>query len=66
VEHAFGRSEPFSLGVEEELLLVDERTLELVAAAPEVIAAADGAVKAELFRSLHRSRLEAQQLFAAR
>jgi carboxylate-amine ligase len=52
VEHAFGRSEPFSLGVEEELLLIDEQTLELVAAAPEVIAAADGAVKAELFASL--------------
>jgi glutamate---cysteine ligase / carboxylate-amine ligase len=51
MEHAFGRSEPFSLGVEEELLLVDERSLELVAAGPDVIAAADGIAKAELMAS---------------
>lgn len=52
MEHAFGRSEPFSLGVEEELFLVDEQTLELAAAGPEVVAAGEGVVKSELLASL--------------
>jgi len=48
IERAFGKS-PWTVGVEEELLLVDERTLEPVAAAPRVLALGVDAVKQELF-----------------
>jgi glutamate---cysteine ligase / carboxylate-amine ligase len=39
VEHAFGTSEPFTLGIEEELLLVDRETRRLAPIATDVLAA---------------------------
>jgi glutamate---cysteine ligase / carboxylate-amine ligase len=39
MEHAFGTSEPFTLGIEEELLLVDPETRRLAPVATEVLAA---------------------------
>src|SRR5262249_34443305 len=39
VEHAFGTSEPFTLGIEEELLLVDRTTRRLAPVAAEGLAA---------------------------
>jgi carboxylate-amine ligase len=39
VDHAFGTSEPFTLGIEEELLLVDRQTRRLAPVAVEVLAA---------------------------
>jgi carboxylate-amine ligase len=39
MEHAFGTSEPFTLGIEEELLLVDRETRRLAPVAAEVLAA---------------------------
>jgi carboxylate-amine ligase len=39
VEHAFGRGEPYSIGLEEELLLVDEQTLALAHVADRVVPA---------------------------
>ena len=41
MEHAFGTSEPFTLGIEEELLLVDPETRRLAPVASEVLAAMD-------------------------
>jgi glutamate---cysteine ligase / carboxylate-amine ligase len=41
MEHAFGTSEPFTLGIEEELLLVDPETRRLAPVATEVLAAMD-------------------------
>ena len=52
MEHSFGRTEPFSLGVEEELLLVDEQTLAPVSASKRIVDAVDDErVKLELFSS---------------
>jgi carboxylate-amine ligase len=50
----FGASTPLSLGVEEELMLVDDRSLQPVGAVGEILAAADGRIpsgrlKTELF-----------------
>jgi glutamate---cysteine ligase / carboxylate-amine ligase len=39
VDHAFGSSEPFTLGIEEELLLVDRETRRLAPVATEVLGA---------------------------
>jgi glutamate---cysteine ligase / carboxylate-amine ligase len=39
MEHAFGTSEPFTLGIEEELLLVDRSTRRLAPVATDVLAA---------------------------
>src|SRR3954452_21690316 len=57
MEHAFGRVEPFGLGMEEELLLVDPRTHALAHVAEEVVprvAVADGAgeVKYDVYSAL--------------
>jgi carboxylate-amine ligase len=41
MEHAFGTSEPFTVGIEEELLLVDPQTRRLAPVATEVLAAMD-------------------------
>jgi carboxylate-amine ligase len=41
-DHAFGRGQPFSLGVEEELFLVDDRDRSLTPLAEQVLAALDG------------------------
>ena len=49
---AFGQSPRWSIGVEEELLLVDERTFEPVAAAPLVVARNVDGLKYELFQSM--------------
>jgi glutamate---cysteine ligase / carboxylate-amine ligase len=56
IEAHFGESSPFSVGVEEELMVLDGDSLLLAARADEVIAAADGAglpgtLKSELFAS---------------
>lgn len=52
IEQAFGRSPAWSVGVEEELMLLDERTHEPVAAASRVLADAPEGVKAELFATV--------------
>ena len=41
MDHAFGRGAPFTVGVEEELFLVDPETRELIHAAEEVVSALD-------------------------
>ena len=56
IEAHFGESSPFSVGVEEELMVLDGDSLLLAPRAAEVIAAADGAglpgtLKSELFAS---------------
>ena len=56
IESHFGESPPFSIGVEEELMVLDAETLRLAPRAAELIAAAEGTalpgtVKAELFAS---------------
>lgn len=48
IEQAFGVSSRWSVGVEEELMLVDEQTLELVPAAPLVLVEGDETLKSEL------------------
>ncbi len=55
--HAFGGSEPLSLGVEEELMILDAGTLDQVAAVDRILAAAagrelPGTLKTELFASI--------------
>ncbi len=57
IAHTFGESESFSLGVEEELMIVDERSLDQVAAVDKILAGVDGlelpgALKTELFASV--------------
>ena len=56
IEAHFGESTPFSVGVEEELMVLDGETLLLAPRAAELIAASDGAalpgtLKSELFAS---------------
>jgi carboxylate-amine ligase len=58
VEHAFGRSAPFSLGVEEELLVVDPGTLHLAHHASEVMRRASrpaGELKPDVYEALVES-----------
>ena len=57
IEQRFGESSPFSLGVEEELMILDAVTLEQVAAVDRILAGVagldlPGAVKTELFASV--------------
>jgi carboxylate-amine ligase len=52
IEQAFGRSPAWSVGVEEELMLLDERTHEPVAAASRVLANGAKGVKGELFTTV--------------
>jgi glutamate---cysteine ligase / carboxylate-amine ligase len=55
VEHAFGRAAPLSLGLEEELLLVDPDTLQLQHRASEVIARVEptrGEIKPDVYEAL--------------
>jgi glutamate---cysteine ligase / carboxylate-amine ligase len=56
IEQAFGRRRAWSVGVEEEIMLLDAETLELVPAADEVIEEAGqaehGQIKNELFASV--------------
>jgi glutamate---cysteine ligase / carboxylate-amine ligase len=63
IEQRFGRSSPFSIGVEEELMLVDPGTFDQVPAAPAVLARAAAAVapgrlKSELFASVVETNTE--------
>jgi carboxylate-amine ligase len=58
VEHAFGRTAAFSLGLEEELLLVDPDTLQLAHHASQVIRRAEprcGEVKPDVYEALIES-----------
>jgi carboxylate-amine ligase len=52
IEQAFGRSPAWSVGVEEELMLLDERTHEPVAAAARLLEPQPDGVKAELFATV--------------
>ena len=57
IENAFGRRAPLSLGVEEELMIVDADTLDQVAAVDRILAGVEGrdlpgVVKTELFASV--------------
>ncbi len=56
IEQHFGESPPFSIGVEEELMVLDAETLQLAPRAAELIAASEGSrlpgtLKRELFAS---------------
>jgi glutamate---cysteine ligase / carboxylate-amine ligase len=51
VEHAFGRGEPFKVGVEEELLLVDPRTYALKHHASELLAKLGDRVKPDVYEA---------------
>ncbi|HST18164.1 MAG TPA: YbdK family carboxylate-amine ligase [Gaiellaceae bacterium] len=57
IPHTFGESAPFSLGVEEELMILDATTLDQVGAVDAILAGVagrelPGAVKTELFASV--------------
>ena len=57
IAHTFGESAPFSLGVEEELMIVDPRSLDQVAAVDRILAGVEGlelpgSLKTELFASV--------------
>jgi carboxylate-amine ligase len=53
IPHRFGESAPFSVGVEEELMIVDAETLRQVPRVAELTAEADGVpLKTELFASV--------------
>jgi hypothetical protein len=49
VDHAYGRGESLALGVEEELLLVDPRTLALDHRASELLPRLEGLVKPDVY-----------------
>ena len=51
VDHAFGRGESLALGVEEELLLVDPRTLALDHRVSELLPRLGGAVKPDVYEA---------------
>jgi carboxylate-amine ligase len=58
VQHSFGRAAPFSLGLEEELLLVNAHTRDLEHCASEVIARAQprsGEIKPDVYEALVES-----------
>jgi carboxylate-amine ligase len=57
IPNTFGRSAPFSLGVEEELMILDAATFEQVAAIDRILAGVEGmtlpgSIKTELFASV--------------
>jgi carboxylate-amine ligase len=57
IEQHFGESVPFSLGVEEELMILDARTYEQVAAVDKILSGVEGmelpgSIKTELFASV--------------
>src|ERR687888_2709447 len=57
LKHAFGKSEPYTLGVEEEYMLLDPETFDLVQHIDTVLAAMEGhelepRVKPELMQSV--------------
>src|SRR5438046_8099308 len=58
LDHAFGESEPYTLGVEEEYMLLDGETFDLVQHIDTVLAAISGheletQVNPELMKSMH-------------
>jgi carboxylate-amine ligase len=56
IPHRFGESAPFSVGVEEELMILDAETLELTPRVADLVAAADGIpLKTELHASIVES-----------
>lgn len=55
--HKFGRSPPLSLGVEEEMLLVDERQ-RLTASAEQVVEALEGAMRERVTHELFAEQIE--------
>jgi carboxylate-amine ligase len=56
IPHRFGESAPFSVGVEEELMILDAETLELTPRVADLVAAADGVpLKTELHASIVES-----------
>ncbi|HST26051.1 MAG TPA: glutamate--cysteine ligase [Gaiellaceae bacterium] len=58
-EHAFGKSDPYTLGVEEEYMLLDETTFDLVQHIDTVLAAVEGSDLEEVVRpELMQSVLE--------
>src|SRR5438046_9630330 len=57
LDHAFGRSDPYTLGVEEEYMLLDSETFDLVQHVDTVLAAVSGhelepRINAELMQSV--------------
>ena len=59
LDHAFGKSEPYTLGVEEEYMLLDPETLDLVQHIDSVLAAVqDGAHEGHITAELMQSVLE--------
>ena len=52
IEQRFGESAPWSVGVEEELMLVDEQTFHLVPAAQRIVDETGDQLKGELFLSM--------------
>ncbi len=63
IPHTFGESEPFSLGVEEELMILDATTHEQVAAVDRILRGVagrelPGALKTELFASVFETNTD--------
>jgi glutamate---cysteine ligase / carboxylate-amine ligase len=63
IESHFGESAPFSLGVEEELMILDARTFEQVAAVDRILHGVEGmtlpgSVKTELFASVFETNTD--------
>jgi len=63
IEQRFGESPPFSLGVEEELMILDAQTLDQVAAVDKILAASagralPGSLKTELFASVFETNTD--------
>jgi carboxylate-amine ligase len=58
IEQTFGASSRWSVGVVEELMLVDEQTLELVPAAPLVLVEGDRSLKSELLMAVVEATTE--------
>jgi glutamate---cysteine ligase / carboxylate-amine ligase len=63
IEQRFGESSPFSLGVEEELMILDAETYEQVAAVDRILAGVEGMtlpgrVKTELFASVFETNTD--------
>ncbi len=56
--HHFGEGEPFSIGLEEELFIVDPDDGRLLNAGPDVIEGIDDLERGEVKSELHRSQIE--------
>ncbi|HEY3961318.1 MAG TPA: YbdK family carboxylate-amine ligase [Gaiellaceae bacterium] len=63
IEHRFGCSSPFSLGVEEELMILDAETFDQVAAVDKIVRGVEGQelpgrIKTELFASVFETNTD--------